>query len=203
MKSGAGFSDSVDKDLMKEAKLDTAWDFQRHVCLVFDEVKIKEDLVYDKHLCQIIGFVNLGEVNNQLLELERSEKGKPEECIAKNMIVFMVRNLFAKLEYPYAQFPCSSLSADLIFPLVWDCVKRLESLGFYVMALTADGASCNRKFFKMHSSEEALTYKTQNVYSKNKRPIFFISDVPHLVKTVRNCWANSFGHKQTRELKVS
>ena len=202
MKSDAGFSDSVDKDLMKEAKIDTVWDFQKHACLVFDEVRIKEDLVYDKHSCQIIGFVNLGEVNNQLLELERSEKGKPEQCIAKHIVVFMVRNLFSKLEFPYVQFPCSALSADLIFPLVWDCVKRLESLGFYVMALTADGASCNRKFFRMHSSKETLTYKTKNVFSRNGRPIFFISDVPHLIKTVRNCWANSFGHNRTRELKV-
>ena len=79
MKSDAGFNDTVDRELLKEAKIETAWDFQRHVCLVFDEVKIKEDLVYDKHSCQIIGFVNLGQVNNQLLELERSENGKPED----------------------------------------------------------------------------------------------------------------------------
>ena len=126
MRSDAGFSDSVDEQLLKEVGIDssvTLWDFQRHVCLVFDEVKIKEDLVYDKHSCQIIGFVNLGHVNNQLLELERSEKGEPEESIAKNIVMFMVRGLFSKLEYPYAQFPCASLSADLIFPLVWKCVN--------------------------------------------------------------------------------
>lgn len=173
-------------------------DFQKHVCLVFDEVRIKEDLVYDKHSCQIIGFVNLGNVGNQLLELERFEKGKPSQCVATNMLVFMVRGLFSKLEFAYAQFPCSSLSADLIFPLVWDCVKRLESCGFKVLALTADGASCNRKFFKMHQS----IHKTLNPFSSNNRCIFFFSDVPHLVKTVRNCWANSFGHSMTRKLEV-
>lgn len=118
------------------------------------------------------------------------------------MLVFMVRNLFSKLEYPYAQFPCSSLSSDLIFPLVWDCVERLESYGFKVMALTADGASCNRKFFKLHSTGSDITYKTVNVFSQEKRPIYFFSDVPHLVKTVRNCWANSFGHSMTRKLEV-
>ena len=207
MRSDAGFSDSVDEQLLKEVGIDssvTLWDFQRHVCLVFDEVKIKEDLVYDKHSCQIIGFVNLGHVNNQLLELERSEKGEPEESIAKNIVMFMVRGLFSKLEYPYAQFPCASLSADLIFPLVWKCVKRLESLKLYVMALTADGASCNRNFFRMHGPKdpETPTYKAINVFNSKKPPIFFISDVPHLVKTVRNCWSNSFGHSRTRELEV-
>ena len=28
------------------------------------------------------------------------------------------------------------------------------------------------------------------------------SDVPHLMKTVRNCWANSFGHSNTRKMEV-
>jgi len=31
----------------------------------------------------------------------------------------------------------------------------------------------------------------------------FISDVPHLIKTVRNAWSNSFGHSQARALWVS
>ena len=141
MSSDVGFSESVDQDLMKEAKLDAAQDFQKHVCLVFDEVRIKEDLVYDNHTCQIIGFVNLGEITNQQLELEHSESGKPQQRVAKNMLVFMVRSLFSTLEYPYAQFLCSSLSADLIFPLLWDCIKRLESCGFKVVALTAENSS--------------------------------------------------------------
>lgn len=59
MKSDAGFSESVDRELLKEAKIDSVDDFQKHVCLVFDKVRIKEDLVYDKHSLQIIGFVNL------------------------------------------------------------------------------------------------------------------------------------------------
>ena len=82
-------------------------------------------------------------------------------------------------------------------------MKRLESYGFKVIALTADGTSCNRNFFKMHShGDDEIIYKTVNVFSKEKRPIYFFSDVPHLIKTVRNCWANSFAHKFTRALEV-
>ena len=55
------------RELIKEAKLDTVPDFQKDVCLVFDEVRIKEDLVHDKDLVKIIRFVDLGRVNNQLL----------------------------------------------------------------------------------------------------------------------------------------
>ena len=35
-----------------------------------DEVHIKEDLVYDKHEGTLIGFVNLGDTNNHLLQFE-------------------------------------------------------------------------------------------------------------------------------------
>lgn len=34
------------------------------VGVLFDEVKIKEDLVYDKHSGEIVGYVNLGEIMN-------------------------------------------------------------------------------------------------------------------------------------------
>ena len=32
-----------------------------------DEVHIKDDLVYDKHTWQVIGFQNLGDINDHLL----------------------------------------------------------------------------------------------------------------------------------------
>ena len=136
---------------MKEAQIDTIQDFQKYVCLVFDEVRVKEGLVYDKHSLQVIGFVNLGDINNQLLKFERAQTCDSQEVmtpsIAKYMFVFMVRGIFTSLEFPYVQFPCSSTSGDVVFPLVWECIKRLEARDFRVIATTADGASSNRKFF--------------------------------------------------------
>ena len=76
-----------------------------------------------------------------------------------------------------------------------------------VIALCCDGASPNRKFIKMHKSgqgDKSLpTYKTINPFSPEKQPIFFISDVPHLLKTTRNCWSHSFAHKDTKKLWVT
>ena len=45
VKTQAGFSPEGDKQLQREAKLESIPLYQRNVCLVFDEVKIKEDLV--------------------------------------------------------------------------------------------------------------------------------------------------------------
>ena len=49
-------------------EIDTIPDCQKLSTFVFDEVKIKEDLVYDKHSGEVVGFVNVGDVNNQLKE---------------------------------------------------------------------------------------------------------------------------------------
>ena len=38
--------------------------------LILDEMKIQEDLVYDKTEQRLHGFVNLGDVNNDLQNLE-------------------------------------------------------------------------------------------------------------------------------------
>lgn len=77
----------------------------RFVVLVFDEMKIREDLVYDKTGDHLHGFVNLGDVNNQLLELEKNIDKDPHEQLATEMLTLMVRGIFFKLEFPYASFP--------------------------------------------------------------------------------------------------
>ena len=39
--------------------------------LSWDEMKIKEDLVFDKHTCTLVGFTNVGEVNDVLDKVEQ------------------------------------------------------------------------------------------------------------------------------------
>ena len=47
--------------------------------LGFDEVRVKEGLVYDKHSLQVIGFINSGDINNQLLKFERAQTSDSQE----------------------------------------------------------------------------------------------------------------------------
>ena len=158
----------------------------------------------------IIGYVDIGDINNELLKFEQSCNDESSETpgsplpVAKHMLVFMVRGLFIDLKFPYAQFATQSLTADLLFPLAWEAVQNLEAADFKVIAFVCDGASQNRKFFRMHSSNSKETvYETKNPYAGEPRPIYFFSDAPHLIKTVRNCWANSFAHSNSRAMWVS
>lgn len=139
---------------------------------------MKEELVYDKHEGLLIGFVNLGKVNNDLLELEAAlSQENSKRPLASTMLVLMVRGLFQKLNYPYAQFACANLSGEQLFDPVWQAVSRLERIGFSVLALTSDGASPNRRFSKLHGKDSEMTYKVRNPYA-NDRYLYFISDPP-------------------------
>ena len=54
MKGQAGFDRSVNCELIKEANVREERD--KYVVLVLDEIKIREDLIFDKHSCRLIGF---------------------------------------------------------------------------------------------------------------------------------------------------
>ena len=73
-----------------------------------------------------------------------------------------------------------------------------------VMFITCDGASPNRRSFEMHKSEaqgDELVYRIENIYALDEgRYLYFICDVPHLLKTTRNCFANSYSMKKRRKL---
>ena len=94
-----------------------------------DEMHIKEGLVFDKHSGELIGFTNLGDVNNHISSMEESSSGKSMptlQPLAKSMLVLMVRGLLSGFKFPYAQFPCSSLSGDQLHNIFWEAVERLE-----------------------------------------------------------------------------
>ena len=99
--------------------------------MIIDEVYIKEDLVYDKHSGSLVGFVNLGDINNHLLQFEDSLlSDPPPRPMAKTMLVFMVRGILSDLAFPYAQFSCSTLSGDLMVDPLWEAISRLSDRAY-------------------------------------------------------------------------
>lgn len=65
-----GFQDGIPEQLAREAKLDEIEEWQKFVCLTYDEMKIKEGLVYNNYTDQLVGFVALDSVNDHILEFE-------------------------------------------------------------------------------------------------------------------------------------
>lgn len=56
----------------------------------------------------------------------------------------------------------------------------------------------NRHLVKIHDLHVRLLHKVKNVYAADGCDLFFISDVPHFIKMVRNCWSS-----KSRNLWVS
>lgn len=157
---------------------------------------VRADLVYNKHTGELIGFCNIGDINSYLLQMEKSIEDDPKPVLAKSMLVFMMRQLFGPLKFPYAQFSTRDISGDLLFDPFWDVVYHLERCGFKVIAATADGASPNRAFLRIHfptkrSKTQFYEYETKNPFTSEDRSIYFFSDPPHLLKTIRNCLATT------------
>ena len=103
-----GFQVEVDQQLITELNINDLPEWEKHIEIVFDEMKIKDGIIFDKYNFEILGYVNLGEVTNQLLEFEAlcsevsSETHLPE--VAKYINCFMVRSIFQPFNFPYAQF---------------------------------------------------------------------------------------------------
>ena len=107
------------------------------------------------------------------------------------------------LSYSFATFATTGVTSFQILPSFWQAVGILERINLKVIAATCDGASPNRKFFRMHKGlddnpEKGVVYRTKNLVSKEKRYIYFFADVPHLIKTTRNCLSNSGSGRATR-----
>ena len=117
--------------LVNAANLTSCPEREKYVILLLDEMHIRQDIAFDKHTGEMIGFCNLGDVNEHLLQFERSlsesDDTSASENSPKTMMVFMVRGLFSKLQFPYAQFPCADLSGEMLYEPFWEAVGRLET----------------------------------------------------------------------------
>lgn len=118
---------------------------ERFVSIIIDEMKVQEDLVWDKNTGELVGFIDLGneEINQSVL--------KENKKLATHIMVFMVKSIKNPLSFSFANFATDGATASQIFPLFWKAVSILEiSCKLKVIASVADGASTNRRFAKMN-----------------------------------------------------
>lgn len=183
--------------------------YQQYHTLFFDEIYISQNLVARKSDGQVVGYCHLDEVNEEILKLEKSveaaAQGTPEgpvrPAIAKTVLAYMVKGTASKVKRVVAAYSISALTKEDIFTYTWEVVERLESSAIKIVAIVCDGSPINRGFIDMNppcTTDCDIVFDTVNPYDPS-RTIFFISDVPHLLKTIRNCFSNS-GMKKSRKL---
>lgn len=96
VKASPGFSAEMDRQLMDAA----IEEWQKYVILLLDEMHIREDLIYEKNIGTLIGFTNLGEVNNLLLAFECAITYEESSPLPLSK-TFMFCGFFTSLHFPY------------------------------------------------------------------------------------------------------
>ncbi|KAK3919722.1 Transposable element P transposase [Frankliniella fusca] len=117
--------------------------------------------------------------------------------MASKIMVYMVKGVSNGQKEVVATYASANLSATQMYSWTWKVIGALERSGIAVAAFVCDGSSTNRAFIKKHKpcndthpNENGVVYCTLNKCAR-ERKLFFISDVPHLLKTIRNCFLNS------------
>ena len=96
IRSTRGFNPLVISELGKKTA-----DFQpeeRFVSILLDEMKIQEDLVWDKNTGELIGYVDLGDIVTNSATLSNVKD------IASHVLVFLVKSIVNPLSFSFATF---------------------------------------------------------------------------------------------------
>ena len=203
--------DGIQKEMVQQMKkclrFEDMQTYEKQFALSMDEMKIRSGLVFKKDTGELTGFCNLGQVNHDLEKLSEhltdTTQSNDVPTLSDQMLVFMVRPIFKpSFSFPVAMYPGTNLTGEKLYPIVFEVIEALELHGIPVASLTSDGNSPNRRFYRLcQLTSEKPTYKTKNPFAD--RDLFFMCDAPHLIKTARNCLANSCAHSHTRNLQVS
>ena len=81
--------------------------------------------MFDKHTGSLTGYADLGEVNNLFSELEEKKSGTQKRPLAKCILVFMIRELYTSLKFPYVHFPATSTKGAVLFPILRKVIAHL------------------------------------------------------------------------------
>lgn len=164
-------------------------------------MQIKSNLVYQRSTGKLVGFLELGSINDELQSFQMSVE-KPESItrdLSTHVLVYMVRGIFSTLVFPFGYFGTQGATSAQLYPCTLEAIRVLSSIDLEVRAVVSDGAAANRKFYKLLTGEN----KYWGTNPHNLRKIYTIADMPHLMKTTRNCAENSLWNRNTRHLHVS
>ena len=162
----------------------------------------------------MVGFCELGDLDNALHKFtekanDESDESQFEKELSSYVIVLMAKGIFSNLSFPFAYFAGTGFTSNQLFDCLWEGIRVLESIALKVWFLCSDGASPNRSFYSLHASDynkssDGVVYWTYNKHAFSEaRKIYFICDVPHLIKTTRNCFSNSGAHLKSRNLVIN
>ena len=142
IRSQRGFNKDIVNELLEKVKHFS--DNEKYFVMLMDEMKIQENLVWDKHTGDLIDYVDFGDAELNYATLQKSTD------IATHVLVFLLRSVANPFKFSLANFATTGATSSQMFPLLWKAISICELNSLKGLAVTCDDASSNRKLFRMH-----------------------------------------------------
>ena len=153
------------------------WPLQdKACCLLFDEIALKRNLIYDQSKDIVIGYTDDGNTRTSR--------------VANTALLMAVSGISRSWMQPVAYAVShNATSALAMHKLLLDVIQQLEKKGLLVKVVICDQGSNNVSLSRMliHSLHEPY-------FTVNNRKVYFMFDTSHLIKCTRN---NLRKHKLT------
>ena len=121
-----GFNPDIANNLVKKSA--SFSEIERYVTILFDEMRTQENLVWDKHPGELIGFVDLGDINDINVNLATL---KNTQTLTTHVLVFLVKSVVNPLSYSFSTFATDGITAYQVMPIFWQAVKYLEKINLF------------------------------------------------------------------------
>lgn len=189
---------------------------ERYGSLMWDEMSITQDLHFDKNTFKFKGFTylradpsdseeddsNISALDDSWQEQEEEEDSVPLETpdLADHGLVLMFRPFKERWIQPIGVFASkNAASGTQLHKIILQAIILLEDNDARVLTTVCDGSQPNNAAWKLFGIS-GCNSDTAALNNKMKHPtadgdIYFLRDVPHLFKCIRN---HIFNHKEVQ-----
>jgi hypothetical protein len=181
----ASFRPGVQLDVLRwlAVKMEGMQSQEKDCVLMMDEMQVRKSLEYDRGLNTFLGRVSDG------LSLS-SSVGSSQIALASHALVFMVRGLTTAWKQVIAYYLTGdSMSGVSLWDITRSIILALGSSGINVRAVVSDMGSSNRAMWKVVGVAAGRDSVKSSIVHPffQEQDLYFLADVPHLLKNVRNC----------------
>ena len=107
----------------------------------------------------------------------------------RTILALMVSSLYKRWSTIIRLIPCSTTSAEILFPTIRKAICDIELCGLKVQVLCTDNYPLNVSIFKLFSPDKTLNPSVPHLCDLN-RTLFLLFDFVHILKSIRNNWLN-------------
>lgn len=176
-----GFTQDSFDALQKKVECARTNGIDLYACLIFDEMAIRRQAIWDHNQKKYRGFVDMG---------KDAKPGQQSIPLAKNALVYLVSGINESFKIPVANFLVNKLNADEKAAITQELLKRLSETGLKIIAMTFDGDPTNMSVCKRlgakYDDDEPFIFDP----IETKRKIYIFLDAAHMLKLARNTLAN-------------